>query len=66
MQMEVRRTIIYRGEEEWLDKTLAKSLKLGKTLDCGKGSIRVEGEHRFPLNAADNQMVKGAEVLDGA
>jgi hypothetical protein len=65
MQMEVRRTIVYKGDEEWLAKTLAKSIQLGKPLQCGSGNtIKIDGEHRFPLEG--ETVVTGAEVPHGS
>ena len=53
MKMEVRRTIVYQGDEEWLKKTLSKSISLSHPLDCGQGtSIKLDGEHWFPIGEA--------------
>lgn len=59
MRIKVNRFIVYEGEEEWVERTLAKSLQLGKTLDCGRGKIHVDNELRTVIS--EQEVVKGTE-----
>jgi hypothetical protein len=61
----VKRTIYYRGDPEWLDSVLHKSMRLGVTNTFGKDpnspwtplrTIRVETEDRGVEYSGENAM----------
>lgn len=41
MRKRVIRTIIYEGEEKWVDMTLSRSLVVGTNIICGDNKIMI-------------------------
>lgn len=60
----VIREVKYEGEESWVRATLEKSLKVGHSVDCGKGTVSIKNHWEYPdLSAPEEDNVQGSEEV---